>query len=161
MEDTRKTLLEEQFDTVAEVEPTLATAEPVAESPSRTRDESGRFAPKAEEVPQAEPVEEPVWAKPPASWKKEYHEHWLKADPKMREYAYQREEQMRKGVEPLLSKAQFADSMNAALEPYLPTIRGLGLTPDKAVAALAQADHTLRTSSPEQRLQYFMQLAQS
>jgi len=38
MEDTRKTLLEDQFDAVSEVEPTLATAEPVAESPARTRD---------------------------------------------------------------------------------------------------------------------------
>lgn len=167
MEDTRKTLLEEQFNTVEEVEPAQVTAEPVAETADRPRDESGRFASKTEvkaepaTEPATEPAEEPVWAKPPASWKKEYHEHWLKADPKMREYAYQREEQMRKGVEPLLSKAQFADAMNAALEPYLPTIRGLGLTPDKAVAALAQADHTLRTSSPEQRLQYFMQLAQS
>jgi len=127
------------------------------------RDEQGRFAPKKaqqqEEAP--EPEEEPVWSKPPASWKKDYHEVWMSADPKMREYAWQREEQMKRGVEPLLSKAQFADAMQEALEPYMDTIRGLGMSPDKAVAALAQADYTLRNSPPDQKLQYFMQLAQS
>lgn len=127
------------------------------------RDEQGRFAPqKAQEQEEApEPEEEPVWSKPPASWKKDYHEVWMSADPKMREYAWQREEQMKRGVEPLLSKAQFADAMQEALEPYMDTIRGLGMTPDKAVAALAQADYTLRNSPPDQKLQYFMQLAQS
>lgn len=128
------------------------------------RDDKGRFAPKAAEPePEVapEPVEEPVWAKPPASWKKDYHEVWQKADPKMREYAWQREEQMRKGVEPLLSKAQFADAMNQALEPYLPTIQGLGLKPEQAVAALAQADYTLRTAPPDQRMAYLTQLARS
>lgn len=127
------------------------------------RDESGRFAPKAKEEPAeaVEPAEDPVWMKPPSSWKKDYHEVWMSADPKMREYAWQREEQMKRGVEPLLSKAQFADAMQEALEPYMDTIRGLGMSPDKAVAALAQADYTLRNSPPEQKMQYFMQLAQS
>jgi hypothetical protein len=83
----------------------------------------------------------------------------MSADPKMREYAWQREEQMRKGVEPLLSKAQFADAMNQALEPYLPTIQGLGLKPEQAVAALAQADYTLRTAPADQRYQYLVNLA--
>jgi len=150
----RKELLAQQFDAVeAGEDPT----------PARSgRDESGRFtkgkAPEAEE-PAPEPVEEPVWSKPPASWKKEYHDVWAKADPKLREYAWQREEQMKKGVEPLLTKAQFADAMNQALEPYMQTIRGLGLRPEQAVAALAQADFTLRNAPPDQRVQYFYNLA--
>jgi hypothetical protein len=124
------------------------------------RDDKGRFAAKSQPAPEPqEPAEEPVWSKPPASWKKDYHDVWMTADPKMREYAWQREEQMRKGVEPLLSKAQFADAMNQALEPYLPTIQGLGLKPEQAVAALAQADYTLRTAPPDQRYQYLVNLA--
>jgi len=126
------------------------------------RDERGRFA-KTEKTPKPEVSEEsaeqPVWMKPPASWKKDYHDVWLSADPKLREYAYQREEQMRKGVEPLLSKAQFADAMNQALEPYMQTIQGLGLKPEQAVAALAQADYTLRNSPPDQRVAYLHNLA--
>lgn len=141
----RKELLEQQFEQAEEAQP-------------QGRDEQGRFAQKQEEAPQ---VEEPVWRKPPASWKKEYHEYWAKADPKIQEYAWQREEQMKRGVEPLLSKAQFADAINQALEPYLPTIQGLGLKPEQAVAALAQADYTLRNSPPEQKMAYLTQLAAS
>jgi hypothetical protein len=43
----------------------------------------------------------------------------------------------------------------------LPTIQGMGLTPEKAVSALMQADYTLRTAPPQQKMQLFMQLAQS
>jgi len=126
------------------------------------RDAQGRFAPRATQVePPETEAEPPVWRRPPASWKKDYHEVWQKADPKMQEYAWQREEQMRAGVEPLLSKAQFADTMQEAISPYLPTIQGMGLTPEKAVSALMQADYTLRTAPPQQKMQLFMQLAQS
>ena len=131
---------------------------------SVVRDAAGRFTkPQREPEPQqqAEEAEPPVWRRPPSSWKKDFHEVWQKADPKMQEYAWQREEQMRAGVEPLLSKAQFADAMQEAISPYMTTIQGLGLSPDKAVGALMEADHRLRTSDPQTKLQYFMQLAQS
>lgn len=142
----RKELLEQQFEQSAEAQP---------------RDEVGRYAEKQAEQQAVDPADEPVWRKPPASWKKEYHEYWSKADPKIQEYAWQREEQMKRGVEPLLSKAQFADAMNQALEPYLPTIQGLGMKPEQAVAALAQADYTLRNSPPQQKMAYLTQLAAS
>lgn len=154
----RKELLAQQFDALESAPEPAPEAAPEPAEP--VRDQGGRFAKPVEAEAVEKPAEDPVWMKPPASWKKDYHEVWMTADPKMREYAWQREEQMKKGVEPLLSKAQFADAMNAALEPYLPTIQGLGLTPDKAVAALAQADYTLRTASPEQKIQYLQQLAQ-
>ena len=157
----RRELLEAGFEAAEKGEPIEAIG----------RDDKGRFASRAaqpesratqvesqETQPEAEP---PVWKRPPASWRKDYHEVWAKADPRMQEYAWQREEQMRAGVEPLLSKAQFADSMQEVLQPYMTTIQGLGLTPDKAVAALMQADHTLRNSDPQTRLAYFQQLAQS
>jgi hypothetical protein len=150
----RRAILEQSLEAAERGEP----IEPVA------RDGKGRFAtPKAEE-PADEPQaneEPPVWKRPPASWKKDFHEVWQKADPKMQEYAWQREEQMRAGVEPLLSKAQFADAMQEAISPYMQTIQGLGLSPDKAVAALMDADHKLRNSDPQTKLQYFQQLAQS
>jgi len=145
----RRAILEQGFEAAEKGEPIEATG----------RDEQGRFAPKVEEPPQE--AEPPVWRRPPASWRKDYHEVWQKADPKMQEYAWQREEQMRAGVEPLLAKAQFADTMQQAIEPYLPTIQGMGLTPEKAVSALMQADYTLRTAPPQQKMQLFAQLAQS
>ena len=145
----RRAILEQGFEAAEKGEPVEASG----------RDDRGRFAPKAEEsLQEAEP---PVWRRPPASWRKDFHEVWQKADPKMQEYAWQREEQMRAGVEPLLAKAQFADTMQEAIEPYLPTIQGMGLTPEKAVSALMQADYTLRTAPAQQKMQLFAQLAQS
>ena len=150
----------EQIDRRALLEEGLEAAERGEPVEGAIRDEAGRFA-RSEPRNEAEPEEPPVWKRPPASWKKDYHEIWAKADPKMQEYAWQREEQMRAGVEPLLSKAQFADAMQEAIQPYMNTIQGLGLQPEKAVAALMEADHKLRTSDPQTKMQYFMQLAQS
>ncbi len=118
-------------------------------------------APAPAPPPPPEPVDEPVWKRPPASWKKDYHDAWQKADDRLKEYAWTREEQMRKGVEPLLTKAQFADKMQEAINPYRNTIAGLGLTEDKAISELLKADHQLRTGAPEQKLAMFRQLAQS
>ena len=71
------------------------------------------------------------------------------------------DDRRRAGVEPLLAKAQFADTMQETIAPYLTTIQGMGLTPEKAVSALMQADYTLRTAPPQQKMQLFAQLAQS
>ena len=159
--DARKNLLEEQF---AEFEQQEVAETPEVVKSERVRDEAGRFASKNTEQASVESgtqEEEPVWKRPPASWKKDYHEAWKTADPRLQEYAWQREEQMRAGVEPLIQKAQFADQMHEVMQPYMNTIRGLGIEPTQAVKALMEADHTLRNSSPDQRMQYFMQLAQS
>lgn len=140
-EDTvdRKELLMQQF---SEVEAPPQDAQPV------------------EAVEPEEAAEEPVWAKPPSSWKREYHEPWQTVDPKLREYIWQRDEETRNGVEPLRVKAQFAEQMQQAIQPYENTIRGLGIQPAQAVQALMQADHVLRTSAPEQKRAYLAQLAQ-
>ena len=106
------------------------------------------------------PAEPPVWERPPASWKKDYHEAWTTADPKLKEYAWKREEEMKAGVQPLLSKAQYADQMQQAIEPYMNNIRGLGIEAPQAVKALMEADNVLRHGSPQQKQQYFAQLAQ-
>jgi len=139
----RKDLLSQQFDAVEEP----------AEIPTNTVNE--------QPVETVEAVEDPIWKRPPASWKKDYHEHWNKADPKLQEYAWQREEQMRRGVEPLMQKAQFADEMQGAIQPYMQTLSGLNIKPAQAVSALMQADHALRTFNPQEKLQYFMGLANS
>ena len=116
---------------------------------------------KTQSEPNTEPLPEPpVWERPPASWKKDYHEAWTTADPKLKEYAWKREEEMRAGVQPLLSKAQYADQMQQAIEPYMNNIRGLGIEAPQAVKALMEADNVLRHGSPQQKQAYFAQLAQ-
>jgi len=154
--DARRDLLAQQFDEV-EAAPTEKPA-PAAEP---ARDNTGKYAKPAPEVEAIEPVEEPVWKRPPASWKKDYHEVWQGADDKLKEYAFQREEQMKAGIEPLKSKAQYADQMQEVIAPYMQTITGLGIDAPKAVKALMEADHILRTSQPYEKQQYFARLAQS
>jgi hypothetical protein len=156
VEDTRREKLLEQFEQVES-----APQVEVVETP---RDEQGKFVAKETEqtmVQQAqEPVQEPVWKRPPASWKKDYHDVWQTADDRMKEYAWQREEQMKAGVQPLMEKARMADQFQEVLNPYMETIRGLGIEPTQAVKALMEADHALRYSDPQQKQQLFMRLAQ-
>jgi len=137
----RRELLSQQFDEVQNETPVEAV----------------RTQPEPDLEPPPEP---PVWERPPASWKKDYHEAWTTADPKLKEYAWKREEEMKAGVQPLLSKAQFADQMQQAIEPYMQNIRGLGIEAPQAVKALMEADNVLRHGSPQQKQAYFAQLAQ-
>jgi hypothetical protein len=137
----RRELLSQQFDEVQNETPV----------------EQVKTQPEPDLEPPAEP---PVWERPPASWKKDYHEAWTTADPRLKEYAWKREEEMKAGVQPLLSKAQFADQMQQAIEPYMQNIRGLGIEAPQAVKALMEADNVLRHGSPQQKQQYFAQLAQ-
>jgi hypothetical protein len=155
--DARREMLSQQFDEMVENPPDVRP-----EQEERVRAPDGKFAPRqAQEQQETQDVaEEPVWSRPPASWKKDYHEVWKTADPKLREYAWQREEQMRAGVEPLISKAQFADQMQEVITPFESTIRGLGLQPKDAVKALLEADHSLRYSTPQEKVQLFSRLAQ-
>jgi len=67
---------------------------------------------------------------------------------------------MKAGVQPLMEKARIADQFNEVLNPYMETIRGLGMDAPKAVKALMEADHALRYSDPQQKQQLFMRLAQ-
>jgi hypothetical protein len=148
----RKELLAQQFDEVD-------TGEPEAPKESKPRAENGKFV--AQEDDEEAPAEEPVWKRPPSSWKRDYHEVWQTADPRLQEYAYKREEEMRAGIEPLRSKAQFADQINEAIQPYMNTIQGLGIDAPRAVKALMEADNVLRNSPPEQKRAYLASLARS
>lgn len=134
------------------------------EKPSRERDGAGKFVAKTKEQAEPElpleaaPVANP-WDKAPNSWKKEKRALWESMSPEQRQYAFQREEEMRNGIEPLKPKAQFADQINKVLEPYMGTIRGLGVEPHQAVEALIRTDHHLRNGTPEQKRAMFYQLA--
>jgi hypothetical protein len=137
----RKELLMQQFEAAEDAQPVvdITPAAPVSAEPA---------------------PEPPVWERPPASWKKDYHEVWTTADPKLKEYAWQREEEMKKGVEPLLSKAQFADQIQQAIEPYQNNLKTLGIAPPQAIKALMDADNVLRHGTPQQKAQMFSTLSQ-
>ena len=148
----RKELLAQQFDDIE-------NDNTPAEKEEKPRAANGKFVAKEEPQEAEEPAEEPVWKRPPSSWKRDYHEVWNTADPRLQEYAYKREEEMRAGIEPLRSKAQFADQVNEAIQPYMNTIQGLGIDAPRAIKALMEADHALRYSPPDQKRAYLANLA--
>lgn len=131
----------------------------------RLRDEKGRFAanaaqelkpevppPEAPEVPPA-PVAAPVV--PPElqrlGLRKEEAEAFAKADQVVRDAFIRRSEEMHKGLEQFKQKAQFADQMAQAIQPYAQQIQSMGMHPAQAVQKLMAADRVLRSGSPEQK----------
>ncbi len=180
----RREILSEQFDAMEAGEDTTPIAETVIPEldEGRARDESGKFvsretSPKTEktvkepELPLGAPVvaatatavEPPLWERPPKSWNKwtDAGDVWKAAGAKAQQYAFEREQEMRAGVEPLLPKAKLADEISQAAEPYMNTIRGLGVTLPNAVKGLMEADHQLRTLPHAQKIQYLAQVARS
>lgn len=165
MDDTiRNTLRGLQDKGVTTDEPTESPASP-EEKAQRIRDTQGKFAAKEAPAPvdmpvvPAEPVEAVSTA--PNTWKKESHDAWSKADPVLRAEVERREADFHKGIEQYRAAATYAQTMERAISPHMQTLQSLGITPDKAVAELMQADHKLRFGQPHEKQQYFAQLAQN
>lgn len=172
----RKAMLLEQFND-AEAAPVVTETPKTASQPAaaqtpaadagRARDETGKFLPKerSAEAPAvvAQPVIEPVapqpWAAPPKSWKKELGQNWSALDPTYQRYVHEREQQMKASYDAAAPKAELADKITKAAEPYLNTIRGLGMELPQAVAGLMKVDNDLRTLPYEQKLQVLTKVA--
>jgi hypothetical protein len=138
------------------------SAEPVeAEKPAITRDDSGRFAPRQEAQEEVQPeVPEAPSIPPPNTWRKEVAEKWAAVPPEVQQEVLRREQDFHKGIEQYRQEAQFGGSMRQALEPFIPTMQALGVTPDVAVQNLLQADAKLRFGSPDEKVQFLGFLAQ-
>lgn len=181
-QDRRELLLEAfnkaETDAAATPAEVVKTAEPAAPAEGRARDDTGKFVAKEKDTDrfsptfgkdkpvEAAPVIDPLaapepWQTAPKSWKKEYWDRWGTFNPADQRYIHEREQQMKAGIEPLLPKAELADKLTKAVEPYMNTIRGLGMELPQAVAGLMQVDNDLRTLPYEQKLQKLAQVAQS
>lgn len=163
-EPTRHDVLTEAFNEVEAAQPEKVE-KPIVERP---RKDDGKFSEgkvkviAAKPTEPVEPAEVPVWKKTaPLSWKKDYHEVWPNLDPRAQEYIHQREEQMKAGVEPLKSKAQFADSIQQVIEPYSNLMKGLGVDAPTVIKEFFNADHILRNSPQQEKLAYLVKLAQN
>jgi hypothetical protein len=164
--DTRREALEAAMREAEENAPqeTQEAAETPEEAPEAApaADAALPEADAIEEADEGQPAEEATpWAEPPSSWKKEHREAWANVDSKVKEYIWQREDEMRKGVETLIPKAKFADTISTVMQPYMETIKGMGAEPHQAVEALMKADHALRYAAPDQKKAYFLELAKS
>lgn len=115
----------------------------------------------AEEATEANQVSAPVV--PPElqrlGLRKEEAEAFAKADQVVRDAFMRRSEEMHKGLEGFRQKAQFGDQMAQAIAPFSQTIQQMGIHPAMAVNKLLKADHVLRNSSYEAKVQHLAKLA--
>lgn len=153
----------------------VETVAETAPADDRARDEAGRFAAKpADEATQVAAVEQVTEVAPPrkapSSWKPEAQAAYLKAaadEPLtpaevkiLTQEAERRESDYHKGIEQYKVHAHEAQAYQRVVEPYMQTIRGLGVDAPTAIAKLFQADHTLRYSDPATKARFLGQLAQ-
>ena len=168
--DDLRSALEGAFE---QEEKTETPEESQAERTERLRDESGRFA-KADKVePVIEPVAEPIAQvaqdvvqevvqperKAPSSWKPDAQQAFAQLPPNVQEEVLRRETDYHKGIEGYKLHAQAAQQFETVIKPFMPTIQQMGVDAPTAVQRLLQADHTLRYSDQNTKVQLFNQLA--
>lgn len=142
-----------------------------AQEEQRARDEAGRFAKqeKPAEPPPAPAPQEQAPAPKLTTWKKDYiplHEKLeqglpLSADEAKRlaQYNYQRESEYATGISMHKDRAGRLESVERAIEPFMPMLQQHNVTPDKWISALGNAHALLSSGTDQQRLQAFMKLA--
>lgn len=159
-----------------DAEPAPASSESAAiDAPAgQARDEAGRFARKQEPAavvaaPAAEAASVVAEVKAPSSWKPEAQAAYVKAQRgealsadevrTLTGEAARRESDFLRGIGEFKSHADRARDYDRAIAPYAQTLQAVGMDAPTAIAALFKADHTLRTSDPVTKRQYFDGLA--
>jgi hypothetical protein len=126
-------------------------AEPKDDAPAET--------PVPSPTEAAVPSPQPTVRQAPASWPKDMHDYWGKTDPKVQEYWETREKQMMEGLNQYKTDADFTKQFRNAVAPYSQTLKQLGVDEITAARHLFNADHQLRYSPAEKKLEYFRSLA--
>lgn len=96
----------------------------------------------------------------PSSWKREVAEKWTELPKEVKDEIQRRETDYHKGIEQYKQYAGIGRDIERVITPHLQTIQQLGIHPMEAIDTLLKADQKLRFGSPEEKAQYFGQLAQ-
>lgn len=115
-----------------------------------------------EKPEQAEPVQvEPEQPKhdPWKSWKKEAAEEMAKLPDNVQKYIIERQDQFHKGLEQYKAAANYAKTIDKSIAPYKEYLSQLGVTPEVAFPNLLKTERTLRTGSPQEKVEMFQKLA--
>jgi hypothetical protein len=140
------------------------------EKAQRIRDEQGKFAKQAPVDPvaptdPAAPVAPAQAANPldaaPNTWKKEVAANWAALPPEVRAEVVRREADFHRGIEGYKQAAGFGQAIERVVTPHAQTLQALGITADKAIEQLMAGDHKLRYGSPQEKHEYFAQLARN
>lgn len=159
----------------------VADAAPVVdESPSRERDEHGRFKPKAGDASAgegeagktgsnaADPDHQnqdgivtpdpyglaPQYAGPAIKAK------WNTLDPEIREEISKRDREVHQQFTRYDEERNFGKTIKTMVQPYEGLIRSMGAEPTQAIDYLLKTDYMLRTAAPDQKRAMFLKAAQ-
>lgn len=120
--------------------------------------EAGKFA--GAPIRPAEQNQAPTRAPMIKSLRRELEPHWNTAHPELVNAFVEREAAFEKGATEWKTKAQQADSVLAAFQPYEQMLRNEGATPQSAIGPLLQTAAILRTGTPAQKAQSVAQVMQ-
>jgi hypothetical protein len=124
------------------------TEEPDTSEPSETSEPS-------------DPEPEPAPARSaPKAWAAEKHAIYAGLPAEAQDYIDQREKQMMDGLSQYRENNDFGKQMRDAVAPYQDLIQEAGVDAPRAVQALLNAHKLLTRSTPDQKHQYFLRLAQ-
>lgn len=110
--------------------------------------------PEETELEPEKPVRDP-WS----SWKKEAAEIMRTLPEDAQKYIIERQDQFHKGIEGYREAANFAKSIDKAINPYKDYLGQLGVAPDVAFSNLLRTEKTLRTGSAQEKAELFQKLA--
>lgn len=144
----------------------------------RSRDETGKFSPKAEEAlkretltlpadkaPKVSDPAAPATATPaeipyPKGWKQDFKDKWGTLDPNVRAEIVRREEALEKKMFEHDQNRDLGRKITEVATPYLPAIRAEGANIEKAFQDYLQTAHVLRNGTPQQKSMALRAVAQ-
>lgn len=151
---------EEASAQVPTVEEDLETETPIGEeTPAGTPTEEDDANAEGGDGDGVETPEKPAQHifKPP--WKKAALAEWEKLPDGVRAEIERREGDFHKGIEQYKTNASMAQEWDRTVQPFMATIKSLGVTPQFAAAELLKADHLLRYSQPDQKVGMLLKIA--
>lgn len=161
--DTEVPDVESSLEAPSEVPSVENISTEPAPQDERTRDESGRFAPKAPAQPSPEAVAGSVEApvaierpEPPKSWKADQRAHWDKLDPEVAKYIHQREQESQRGFDEYRSKVE---PIVQQIQPHLDELRQQGVQPEMVVRDLLHTRRLLATGDEATKIQTLVNVA--
>lgn len=158
-DDLEKAFAESEAPADAEPD-SPATPEKTEKTPlSTARDESGKFAKKAEESVKVDVTAEKV-PDAPRSWTAAEKAEWGAMTPAQRSAVMRRESEVELGFTKLDEERNFGKSLKEVITPYMPIIQAEGGTPATAIQSLLNTAYILRTAPVAQKTALFRQLAQ-
>lgn len=97
----------------------------------------------------------PIVNRPPLhpTYNKELEPHWNQAPPELLNRIIAREEEMKRGLEPLKSAQAQLNELMSEFQPYEQLLKNQNLTPRTAIAPLMRAHQLLSSGSPYEKAQ--------